>query len=74
MLIIIICIIAYFVIGAFCVSKYADDFIGFHIDDDSEIVIYGALTLVWPVFMLLYVCGIIVGFFKFKNKDGRTDL
>lgn len=70
-IIIILCIIAYFVIGAFLVSRFVEDFFGFPIDFEFS-PMTGGFASVWPIFLLLYGCQKLVAFFKTK-QNGRTD-
>ena len=70
-LIIIGCIILYFVIGAFCVAKFSEDFLGEPISIEYDAAMCGGLSIIWPVFMLMYLCFKIVILFSRKIENGR---
>ena len=69
-LIIIFCLIAYYVIGAFCVAKFSEDFMNIKIDPKEDKVMLGGLTQIWPMFMLLYLCSKVVILIR-SGKNGR---
>ena len=67
-LIIILCIVAYLVIGTFCIAKTVEDFMGVPIDFKKDAFLLGWFTMIWPLFILLYLLSRIVRFLYFKKK------